>query len=107
VLDYAKELLSLRTEIESLKQTIATVVAQLKTEITSLLATNHTTETNTMDIETATTPAAAPHPTQLKITSLLSELKHEIVTTVIETRALLPQQHNITKMNTKNLHSKT
>jgi len=97
--------MSLRTEIKSLKQTIAMAVAQITTKITSLLATTRTSDTNTMDIETATKLAVAPHPTQLDITSLLSNLKHEIAMIVIETHALF-QQHTLTMMNTKNLHSK-
>jgi len=75
MVDYAAELASLRTDLNSLRSLITTAVEQLKTEIASLLVTpassNMETETDEVEPPTATTPA---------LSDLIADLKHDIAT---------------------------
>jgi len=91
--NYAAELLSLKHEIESLKTTIATAIEQIKTAIKPLLVNQHNKESCAMDTDdaTATDDNYCNH-AQIGIPSLIHELKNEIATFVIETRALLQQK---------------
>jgi len=105
--DYAKELLSLKADIESLRTTITTAVAQMKEAIKVLLETPRKPESNAMDAE-AETPSdtATQHQTQLDLPSLIADLKNEIATIVTETRALFHQQ-SLTVLHSNHLPSKT
>jgi len=105
--DYAAELLSIKTKIASLQKTIATALEQIKNAIKSLTDTLHKPESTAMDTEDETTSDEHHcNQTQIKISSLISDLKHEIATFVIKTWALL-QQKSPSMMNTNHLHSKT
>ncbi len=105
--DYAKELLSLKADIESLRTTITTAVAQMKEAIKVLLDTPRKPESNAMDAE-AETPSdtATQHQTQLDLPSLIADLKNEIATIVTKTRALFHQQ-SLTVLHSNHLPSKT
>jgi len=105
--DYAAEIMSIKTEIASLQTTIATALEQIKNAIKSLTDTPRKPESTAMDTEIEA--MSADHhctQTQLEIPSLINDLKQEIVTFVIETRALL-QQKSPSMMNTNHLYSKT
>jgi len=73
--DYAAELASLRTDLNSLRSLITTAVEQLKTEIASLLVTpassNMETEIAVNEPPTANIPA---------LSDLIADLKHDIAT---------------------------
>jgi len=103
--DYAAELLSLKKEIESLNTTIATAITQIKTAIKPLLATPCK-ESCTMDTDKMVLDENNHNQTQIGIPSLIHDLKHEIATFVIETRALL-QQKSPLLMNNNHLPSNT
>ena len=100
--DYAKELLFLKSEIASLKQTIATAVEQIMSAIKVIHAPPHKPETTAMETDHETVSAED----NLHLPLLISDLKHEIVTMIIETRALF-QQQTLNMTNTNRLPSKT
>jgi len=104
---YATELLSLKTEIDSLKTTIATAVEQITAAIKSLIDTPCT-QSNAMDTEVETV-ATANNINQIQpdIPSLIQNLKQELATIVIETRAMFQQQSLIQMLNKASLPSKT
>jgi len=74
--DYAAELASFRSELQSLRTLITTVVAQLKTDIASL----HNNQASTA-METD-----ADHPTETTptISELMADLKHDIATIIVD-----------------------
>ncbi len=77
--EYAAALLSLKTEIDSLKTTIAMAIEQITNAIKSLINTPHTPESNAMDTKAETVLEANQlNQTQLDIPSLINDLKHEI-----------------------------
>jgi len=102
--NYTAELLSLKKEIESLKTTIATAIDQIKTAIKPLLTNPRKTESTAMDTDEMAMEEPNCNHTQIKIPSLIHDLKLEIATFVIETRALLQQK---TLMNQNHLASIT
>jgi len=105
--DYAAEIMSIKTEIASLQTTIATALEQIKNAIKSLTDIPRKPESTAMDTEIEATSADHHcNQTQLEIPSLINELKHEIATFVIETRALL-QHKSPSMMTTNHLYSKT
>jgi len=105
-IDFAKELMSLKTEIESLKQTIATAVEQISSAIKSFTVAPCVSDTNAMDTENETSKAEAHHQsTQPDLSALIIDLKYEIANIVTETRAMFEQQS--IKMKTNHLPSKT
>jgi len=81
MVDYTAELMSLKTELQSLCMLITMAVAHPKTEIASLHATqtSHDMETNEENSQTAT----SPHPTANELSNLIAELRHDIATTGI------------------------
>jgi len=82
MVDYTAELVSLKTELQSLPMLIMTAVAQLKTEIASL----HTTQMSS-DMETEaenSLTATSPHPATTELSILIAELRHDIATIVLE-----------------------
>ncbi len=99
---YTAELLSLKAEIDLLKATIAMAVEQFKHTIKSLTINPCQPESNAMDTNAKTTSDASnSNQIQTNVSSLIHNLKHEIATFVIETRALLqhqslPMSQNIT-----------
>ncbi len=104
---YAVELLSLKTEIDSLKTVIALAVEQFKNAIKSLTTTPHQPASNAMDTN-ADTKSDANNPNQIQtdIPSLIHDLKHEIITFVIKTHALL-QHKSLPMIQNNHLPSKT
>jgi len=89
--NYAAELASLKTDLNSLRNLITTAVEQLKTEIASLHATptSSTMETE-IDHSTTTTP---------EISDLIADLKRDIATIALEMREKFKQQHNLSHLN--------
>jgi len=81
VTDYAKELLSLKSEIESLKQTITMVVEQIMSAIKSITAPPCKPETNAMETKHENL-LAEDH---LNIPLHIADLKHKIATMIIKT----------------------
>jgi len=104
---YAVEIMSLKAEIDSLKATIAMAVEQFKLAIQSLALNPRQTASTEMDTNAeAPTDASNLHQTQPNVSSLIHDLKQEIATFVIETRALLHHQ-SIPMSQTNYLPSKT
>jgi len=88
--DYMAELVSLKTELQSLCMLIMTAVVQLKTEIASLHATHTSSD---METEAENSPTATnPHPTTNELSNLIAELRHDIATIVLESRAMFQKQ---------------
>jgi len=89
---YAAEFRSLKDEIDSLKAVIALAVEQFKSAINSLTATPPQPAPYAMETDAKHTSANTnPNHIHNEIPSLIHDLKHEIATFVIETRALLRQ----------------
>jgi len=106
---FTPELSLLKTKLTQLKDVIATAVAQIKEAIAALLTVNQTNvpHANTLDTDQSMDSApTAEHLTPLDIQSFISDLKHEIATLFIETKAMI-QQQNLTTPTTKHMHSKT
>jgi len=80
--DYAAELQSLKSELQSLRNFINTAVEQLKTEIVSIHAPTTAMETD-LDHATETTP---------EISELIADLKQDIANVAIEMRAKFQKQ---------------
>jgi len=77
-------------------------VEQITLAIKSITAPSCKPETTAMETKHETLPAED----HLNLPSLIADLKHEIATMIIETRALF-QQQSLTMMNTNRLPSKT
>jgi len=106
---FATELQSLKTELAQLKEVIATAVTQIKDAIAALLAPNCTNASYDTTIDTDQTmesASAAETLTPLDIQSFITDLKQEIATLFLETRAMI-QQQSLTTPTTKRLPSKT
>ena len=106
---FATELTSLKTELTQLKEVIAAAVAQIKDAIATLLAancTNTSCNTTTDADQTMDSASAAEHLTPSDIQSFIYDLKHEIATLFLETRAMI-QQPSLPPPTTKHMHSKT
>jgi len=89
---YAAELWSLKAKIDSLKAVIAMAVEQFKSAVNSLTANPPQPAPYAMETDAETTSADTnPNQIHTEIPSLNHDLKHEIATFVIETRALLRQ----------------
>jgi len=88
--DYTAELASLKNELQSLRTLITTAVAQLKTEIASLHATP-TPSDMTID-EDHSQKTTTNSPTTNELSDLIAELRHDIATIVLESRAMFQQQ---------------
>jgi len=86
--DYTKELLSLKTEVESLKTIIAMAVEQIKHAITSLTVTTSKPVSNDMETDADSLETTNINPTQPDPPSLIADLKHKIATIVIKTHAM-------------------
>jgi len=104
-IDYATELLLLKSEIQALRTLLTATIEQIKTEI---MAIHQPQESGAMEIEATNTQNTHQphHATSPEISSLIHDLKHEIATFVIETRALL-QHQSIPMMQQNHLASKT
>jgi len=97
--DYAAELASLRTELQSLWNLITTTVTQLKTEIASL---HPTPESNDMETDIDHSKEITPN-----ISELITELKHDIATIAIEMQAKFAQQATLNLTNNQKCTSAT
>jgi len=93
----ATEVLSLKQELHQLKEIIAMAVTQIKEAMATLLDTKHNAApyyaTTDADQSMDTTP---PHEnlTRLDLQSFIMDLKHELATVFMETRAMLQQKPN-------------
>jgi len=102
---YASELLSLKNEIQALRTLLTTTVDQIKSEIASIRTTP---VPSAMEID-ATPPHSSNqhhHQQPNEISSLINDIKHDIATFVIETRALL-QRQSLPPTSQHHLSSKT
>ena len=105
----ATELQSLKTDLAQLKDVIATAVTQIKDAIAALLAPNCTTatyDTTTDADQTMDSAHDAENLTPLDLQSFIYDLKQEIATLFIETRAMI-QQQSLTAPTHKRMPSKT
>jgi len=105
----ATEVQSLKTELAQLKDVIAMAVTQIKDAIAALLVPNCTTashDTTTDADQTMDSAYAAENLTPLDLQSFIYDLKQEIVTRFIETRAMI-QQQSLTTPTNKRMPSKT
>jgi len=90
--NYDAELLSIKTEINSLWTMITSAVKQIKNAIAAIqvhTSTDMETDAN-QPMETANTPNQATD-----LSTIIHEFKHELTTIVLETRALIQQQANL------------
>jgi len=98
-IDYAIKLMWLKTEISELQTIITSAVAQFKSAIASLpmQCTSHSNNMETEhDHSTETnTPSQSIHDIQ----DLVTDLKHDIATFVIEMKAMFQQQANLKLTN--------
>jgi len=87
------DMISIKTELAQLKDVIATAVTQIKEAITTLRDAKSTTSHATkivddpMDSDTDN-----EHLTPQDLQSFICDLKHELATLFIETRAMIQQQ---------------
>ncbi len=104
----ATEMLSIKTELAQLKDIIATAVAQIKDAITTLRDANCTTSTpaTTMEDDKMDSATDAEYLTPQDIQSFIYDLKQELATFFIETRAMVKQQP-LPQPTTKNSQPKT
>jgi len=97
---YATELLSIKHEIAQLKTTLATAMEQILKVVESFHVGPSKSDAMDMDTQHSTPPQAlpAPHPRQLDLPAIISELKNEINTIQSEMRILL--QHTLPTTST-------
>jgi len=91
--NYDAELLSIKTELNSLRDIITSAVEQIKNAIASIPVQplpSSTMETNAME-----TDAEKSMTTTSDISDLIDDLKHDIATTTIEMRAKFQQQETL------------
>jgi len=87
--DYAAELLLLKREIQALRTLLTSTVEQIKTEIASI----RTNPASAMETDDATSEDTTYHnQSALDIPALITELKHDIATVALESRAMY-QKH--------------
>jgi len=86
--DYAAELLSLKNEIQALRTMLTNTVEQIKTEIASIC----TTPVSAMETDDANSQDTTYHQSTLDIPAIIADLKHDIATVTLKTRALY-QKH--------------
>jgi len=103
--DYATELLSLKNEIQALRTMLTTTVEQITNEIASIWTPQ---AIGAMEINAAQPQYSHQHHHQQtsEISSLIHDIKYDIATFVIKTRALL-QHRSLTTMPQHHLSSKT
>jgi len=90
--DFATELTSLKNEILSLKNIIATAVEQLKAAIVSFQPTKRTTESNDMDTDVDhSKDLHTPPENPIDLPALIQDLKKDIANIVHETRTIFNQ----------------
>jgi len=96
--DCAKDILSIKTEINQLKDIIAQAVEQIKNAIVAIHAPHSNSMSTVMDTDDAPAPrhdhsTATPNlpPNQLDLPAIINELKTEIATITNETRAMFQQ----------------
>ncbi len=86
--DYATELMSLKSEIQALRTLLTNTVEQIKSKIASIRTPPSAMETDAEASSTATNP----HPTTNELSNLMAELRHDITTIVLESRAMFQKQ---------------
>jgi len=104
-IDYATELLSLKSKIQALQTLLTDTVEQIKSEITSIW-TPSVSGTMEIDATNSQNTHQNQHQQPTEISSLIHDLKLEIATFVIETRTLL-QHKSLSTMQNHHLSSKT
>jgi len=97
LINYAAELKSLKNEIAELCTIVTSAVAQIKSAITTIPA-PRTSTSNDMDTETEM-ETNNPRQSVLEIQDCVNDLKHNIATFVIETKAMFQQQANLKLTN--------
>jgi len=92
--DYAKELLSIKTEINALRQMISDAVEQFKTAIESFTATPQSPKSSDMDtdVEASPEPKDKDQNPITQLADLIQDLKYDIATIVTESRMLFKKQ---------------
>jgi len=96
--DYATKLMSLKTEISELRTIITSAVAQFKSAIASLpMQCNSSNDMETEPDHYKETKTSCQ--SVLEIQDLVTDLKHDIATFVLETKALFHQQTNLKLTN--------
>jgi len=97
---YTKELLTIKMEINALKEMITTAVEQFKTVITSFKATPQSLPSNIMDTKVkASTKQHHQHQPPIDLAAFIQDLKYEVTTIVTESQALFKQQLLFTSNN--------
>jgi len=103
-INFATELLSLKNEIQALRTLLTDTVEQIKNEIAAI----HSPASGAMEIEDTHPKNTSQHhhAPSTEISSLMQDLRQEIATFVIDTRALLHQK-SLPMMQQNHLTSKT
>jgi len=104
-------LLAIKNELNQLKEVITMAVTQIKDAVAALLADKQTNQnapqyTSTADDTTMDHMSEAASLTQLDLQSFIADLKHELATVFMETRAVIHQPSQATT-TTNNSKSKT
>jgi len=95
-IDYAAEMRALKQEIADLRSLVTSAVAQLKDAIASLPTSHQTSDA--MDTDNAQ-PSHNPCHSVLEIQDCVNDLKHDIATFVLETKAMFQQQATLKLAN--------
>jgi len=97
----ATDMVSIKHELNQLKEAFATAVAEIKNAIATLLQDKHNTMVYDTPIEADQMDTAQPveQLTQMDIQSFITDLKNELATFFIETRAVIQQQPTATLSN--------
>ena len=106
---FATDMVSIKHELAQLKEVIALAVTQMKDAIAALLDAkgNASSPATTPDADQPMDSAStAEHLTPLDLQSFISELKHELATLFLETRAMV-QKQSLTMQTTKYTQPKT
>ena len=113
-MDYANDILSIKTELSQLKQIIVQAVEQITTAIASIRATPSTSTPMAMETDNAMTMSthnSTELPTlstpQLDLQATINELKQEIATITQETCAMFQNLLPPTQMTTTHYSSAT
>jgi len=96
--DYAADLKSLKTEISELRNLITSAVEQFKSALASIPQ-QQTSSPNAMETEPDQSTERNPSQSVRDVHDLVTDLKHDIATFVIETKAMFQQQANLKLTN--------
>jgi len=96
-IDYAAEMSALKQEIAELRSIVTSAVEQITSAIASLPKPN-TSTSSAMEVEHETV-THNPRQSVLEIQDCVNDLKHDIATFVLETKAMFQQQANLKLTN--------